>query len=312
MQLAFRMALAIGLGVLAARVRAIERIERQSYPVGPGSLITLHVYRGFIKVSAGPAGKVDFAAEIRSNGDSDKAKRIVNGVHLDFGRDAGGAHMIATAPDEKVRWVWEGDAKTVGHYLVTAPPGARLDLATTEGGIEVDDFAGSVKARASKGTIFLRHVDGDVDCGNLFAGIVVSRCGGKARLETRAGNIQTGPLLGPAVIRTVSGDVTIQRAQAGVDAKTDAGDIDVSYPPDFTGASDLETSAGNLIVRLDPDAHATVRASSVWGDVKVRIPLALLEGRNDSRMVVGRLNGGGPTIVAHANGGHVFILPPHI
>jgi DUF4097 and DUF4098 domain-containing protein YvlB len=122
------------------------------------------------------------------------------------------------------------------------------------------------------------------------------RVASKADLSSASGNITLAEAAGPIDAKTMSGDVTVERAagdsvkassmsgdvflgglsQGAVDANTMSGDVVMDVVPGVRVWMDLSTMSGRAESELDQgdetkgDAQLQLRASTKSGDVRVR------------------------------------------
>ena len=197
-------------------------------------------------------------------------------------------------------------------YVVFVPPACTLDLVTNDGGITIGSMTANVNARARKGTIFMRGIDGNVHAETDHGNIVLSHCSGSATLKCFVGDIRVGTIRGHADFVTTNGDIDVQHALGGLNAKAEEGDVVADFPAKMSGNSSVTTNGGAITARISPTARCSIQASSVWGRVSTTLPIAVDSGGNEKRNLVGRLNGGGPEVLIHADGGQVHIDPPRI
>lgn len=305
------------LAAAAPPLRAAERVEREDYPAPPGATLKLDTYRGGIDVRDSPDDRIHVEIyEDPGTDDPAEMSRILG--RLQIARRQEGTDIsivIRNETETGVRFVWQGQEKISLSCILRVPRVCNLDLATNDGGVSVDSsttLVGRVRARAHKGTVFFRFVDGDIVASTDNGDMVLSRCQGSVDLKAYVGNIRIGTVRGRAVLRTINGNIELQHPFGGVEASAEAGDITVELPRSFDRESSIRTNSGAITVRLDPAAHCLVRASSVWGHVRTALPFAVESGGDGKRSLVGRLNGGGALLVLHANGGQVRIDPPRI
>ena len=301
----------------APAVRATERVERLDFPAPSGVSLKLDTYRGGIDVRDSADGQIH--VEIHEDPGTDEPAemaRILSGLRLERKREGALISVVIRNPDETgARFVWEENRKINLSYAIRVPQACNLDLATNDGGVSVDaptTIVGRMAVRARKGTVFFRFIDGDIAAAVDTGDLVVSRCTGAVNLKAYVGNIRVGTVGGDATLRTTNGDIDFQHALGAVNASAEAGEITLGLPKTFDRDSTVKTDGGAITVRIDPAAHCSVQASSVWGRVHTALPFAVESGGGGRKTLVGRLNGGGALLMLHANGGQVRIDAPRI
>ncbi len=223
---------------------------------------------------------------------------------------------VAVAPDASFQWVGQtirGDFRTnlpvTGKFNgttfrggVNSAHGPTLTTATMMGNVFVlkkgtdanqtqsvrTMIAGATPAESVGPAVLVRSyrsslVDGDFGFSTPLGNIFIGQVRGRARIETRAGEVELGMVLGDCTVtsfggplnlgdivgvlnaRTSAGDVLINTARAGGFAATDGGMIRVLH----AGAPmTLRSGGGDIIVRT---ASAAINAETKSGDVTITI-----------------------------------------
>ena len=290
----------------------VQRIER-NFPALPGAALKIDSYRGLIEVSVAPDNQFHLEL-VLDPGTEDPAKsdRLLREVKTEIA--ATGATVSIQLRNPTVTGLHlelNEPQKVTVDIRCQVPRSCRLDLATHDGSINVGDLAGSVKTRVRNGTIFFRHINGDIDAFDDHGNIVLSHCTGTVKMSALVGNIQAGTISGLVEAKTTNGDIEVQHALGGAKLSATAGDITLGLPKAMTRGCTVDTDGGAITVRLDPESQCSIRASSVWGKVHVRpaVPILVQSGGDNKRSLVGTLNGGGPEVALHADGGNVQINP---
>jgi hypothetical protein len=134
---------------------------------------------------------------------------------------------------------------------------------------------------------------------NVPAGLNVSlrSQNGGARLENVDGRFRVASTNGQITGRGISGSIDASTVNGGITMEL----ISVTH--------DVRIVTVNGAIRLDlrPDVNATLEASAINGGVVVRDGVALEATERDRQRVAGRINKGGPKIVAQTTNGGVVI-----
>jgi len=292
--------------------RAAERISRAAFSVGHGATLKVDTYRGSIDVQEATDGQIHIEGHVDPGVDDPvKSEQMLQRLQLEIRQEGNTVSIVQRNPRETgVRFVWENPEDVVIYYVLQVPPGCNVDLATNGGGITVGNLTGSVDARAKNGSIFLRRIDGSIHASTEGGDIVVSHCVGSVVLKALLGGIRIGTVTGHAELHATNGDIEVQHALGGLNASTEMGDVTAAFPAAFNRDSSVKTNGGAITVRIDPAAHCSIQASSIWGKVRTTLPIAVDSGGNEKRKLAGRLNGGGALMVIHADGGQVHIDAP--
>ncbi len=296
---------------LLPRAGAAERRFERTLPLAPGGRVVLDTYRGSITVEEGETPEVKLVADLEIDAATPaEIDRFFDAVQFSAEASPGAVTITARNPrDSRARFIWNEKLQVDLAFRLTVPRGSTLDLRTINGAIVVGNLAGHVKARAENGNITFRRIDGSVDAATQFGDIIVSRCLGPVHARVLRGLIRTGTIGGPSTLKNTSGDIEVMMARGPLDGYAEAGDLIVGFPHTIAGPADLVTSGGNVKVSIDPLAACDVRASSRWGRVASKLPLAVTDGATGTRRLSGRLNAGGPTLSLRADGGQVRIEP---
>jgi DUF4097 and DUF4098 domain-containing protein YvlB len=299
---------------LASSARARERDITREYPALSGCAVQLDTYRGDVEVK--PASGAQIRVEVHLDvaiPDDRKADRLLDRLQLDLKQEDNLVTVFARNPHEMgLRFVWQDRERIRIDYTIAVPAGCAVRIVTADGEILISDVTARIHARTARGGIVCKRIHGDLDASSGSGDLIVSHCDGAAVLETGRGEIRAGTIAGPAQVRVVNGDIEIQHAQGGISAFAEAGSITVGVGPELSRASSLVTDGGAITVRLDGATRCTVDASSVWGRVHTKLPFAVQSGGDGKKLLIGRLNGGGPGLKIHADGGQVQIDPARI
>src|SRR5580698_10810812 len=220
--------------------------------------------------------------------------------------------------------------------------GGNIDVGNVASDISLHTGGGSIKVMSAKGKVVAESGGGSVIVTSCMQGaeletgggsIQVDRCTGKVRASTGGGSIDLGDIGGPAEIETGGGSIRLGSAKGPVHAETGGGSIELNGVPSAraeTGGggivakfvasngerhdAQLETSAGDITVYLDPNVNISVRASievanghriqSEFPEIKITT-----EGGDDygSKTVTaeGDLYGGGPVLKVRTTSGDI-------
>ena len=228
------------------------------------------------------------------------------------------------------------NAETGGGSIDVGNVGSDVSLHTGGGSIKVNSAKGKIEAESGGGTVSVVSGMQDAVLETGGGNIRVEHCAGRVKASTGGGGIDLGDIGGPVEMETGGGSIRLSSAKGPVHAETGGGSIELNGVPSAraeTGGggivakfvasngehhdSQLETSAGDITVYLEPNVNISVRASidvanghnirSDFPDIRVSS-----EGGDYGPKTVtaeGSLNGGGPVLkVTHHDGR--YLLPP--
>jgi DUF4097 and DUF4098 domain-containing protein YvlB len=312
MLLSGRLGLTALLSTLMPAAHAAEQAIQREYSVAGGATLKLDTYRGTIEVGQSDDARIHLRiSEQVTNAEAAEAAAIFKRVEIGEKADAGAVSVVVRNPAEtRVLFVWKEKERVALNYSILVPKTCSVVLSTNQGDINVNDITGSVDAKAAKGTVFLRRIDGDIRAEAEAGDLIVSRCLGSASLRVRSGNIRVGTIGRHADLWALSGDINVQHAHGGLVASAEAGNVSIGLEKEFPEQVKIKTSGGGIDVKLDPGARCRIQARSVWGKVHAALPILVRSGGDGERSLDALFNGGGPLLELHADGGQVYIGLP--
>ena len=123
--------------------------------------------------------------------------------------------------------------------------------------------------------------------------------------NTAGGDVKLGGVKGDFVLKTSGGDINLFCKDAKIDANTSGGDIQLEYTGVNKGI-ELKTSGGDIEIKVPQDFNADTDLSTSGGDVECNLTLNNVKRLNDS-IIIGSINKGGASLVAHTSGGDVIV-----
>lgn len=292
---------------LAAMSRAAEPEVSRTFPVRPGATFTLDSHRGSVTVTEGDEPEIRVLVGLAVDADTEEeAARYRAALQLDM--KAEGNAVAVYGRDRRSqgpKFVWQEGHEMDLDFRITVPRRCDVTIRLREGGVTIGNLSGRMAAQVEQGSIFFRQIDGSIQASTRSGDITISRCLGPVTAQVDRGMIRLGTILGEASLRNGSGDIEVMTAKGGVVAEAVAGDISVGFARELNARSRLATSGGSIFATLHEASACTVQASTVWGKVRSELALTTDSGKNGSRKFAGRLNGGGPVLEFHANGGNV-------
>ena len=224
------------------------------------------------------------------------------------------------------------NAETGGGSIDVGNVGSGVSLHTGGGNIKVNSAKGKIEAESGGGTVSVVSGMQDAVLETGGGNIRVEHCAGRVKASTGGGGIDLGDIGGPVEMETGGGSIRLSSAKGPVHAETGGGSIELNGVPSAraeTGGggivakfvasngehhdSQLETSAGDITVYLEPSVNISVRASidvanghnirSDFPDIRVSS-----EGGDYGPKTVtaeGSLNGGGPVLKVSTTTGDI-------
>lgn len=250
----------------------------------------------------------------------------VTGINGQVVLSSGGGNLHVDDVGGMVKASSGGGNVDVGHV--------RSDLVVRTGGgnIEVGSAAGRIDTASGGGNIQIGNSTQEIKATTGGGDISVKKCGTDLRATTGGGSLELGSIGGTAAITTGGGSIRLANATGPVTAKSGGGSVELyglasGAPRVMTGggsivaefvsgnftASNLETPAGDIVVYIAPDLHATIRAViDVANGHNIRSSLKGIVVRSEGGTygpktiyAEGNLNGGGPLLVVHTTTGDI-------
>jgi hypothetical protein len=173
-------------------------------------------------------------------------------------------------------------------YVVTAPASVALNLHSGSGDITIDHAGRYLSASSGSGDVRAHGINGASD------------------LSTGSGDIELQAIgSGDIKAKTGSGSIKIQGLNGSLTARSGSGDIQADGH--LTGAAMLGSGSGSIKLRLTPDAHFNLEASTGSGDIHVGFPNAPQQNDNSRHHLTGPVNGGGAPLEIRTGSGDVTI-----
>ncbi|MDA0635000.1 DUF4097 family beta strand repeat-containing protein [Nonomuraea sp. MCN248] len=258
-------------------------------------LVVVELPTATVRINAGDRG--DTAVEVRPSDESDEtdvaaARRTeveyADGRLLVRGdQETSGSLSIDTLMRSPVAW-----ARTLLHgqggsveVTVSLPAGSRLDIrsaaslrcrgplgevefATSYGDIQVEQ-AGRLRLKSTYGDISVHRASGHAEITSTHGDIRVGEIDGTALIRNSHGEIRLREITGDLRLTSAHSDATVDRALAGVTAKTAYGSLRVGEM--ISGSIVLETTGGGLELGIREGSSAWLDVSSRYGTVDVAL-----------------------------------------
>jgi DUF4097 and DUF4098 domain-containing protein YvlB len=221
-------------------------------------------------------------------------------------------------------------ADTGGGNIEVADSTNLLNLRTGGGSIKITGSKGKVNASTGGGSISVGGASQAVNVSTGGGSVQVQQCGaelyvstgggsidvggvsGKAKLITGGGSIKLTSASGPVVANTGGGAIELYKLMQGARAETGAGPITAEFLGMGTDST-LQTSVGDVIVYIGPQARITVKAEldmanghqirSDFPDLKITTDGGNYGPKN--YYAQGSLNGGGAVLKVHTMSGNI-------
>lgn len=223
----------------------------------------IRIASGTVVVTAATTGTV--TVEIRSTGRHGRDADSLPTVEYQAGQ------LTITGP-ESSRLLRQTPGFAV---TVTVPRGSGCVIDTASADVQCSGELARLDVTTASGDVAAERVTDNCDVTTASGDVWLDNCG-PARLKTVSGDVRVGHAMAGVNCQTVSGDVKLGAIASGeISVKTTSGDIMVAVSAGTGVQLDLYTMTGDARSELEPesqvgDAEATVSCRSISGDVSVR------------------------------------------
>jgi len=259
----------------------VQAEYHQSYPMQPGSRLTVNNQNGSIEIAGWDQNTLDISATRYA-----ETQQVLDQLKIDVATAADGVHIRTIVPQ---------DSENAGvKYVIKVPRRAELaEIRSTNGAIRVNDVEGSASLHTSNGSVH------------------ASKTRGKLQIDTSNGAVAVQGIDGDTDVHTSNGSVRadLEESRGGaITLITTNGSVELKLGAVTQGEVKAATSNGSITVRIPAVAGAHVKAetsghSRVSTDFDVR-----KEGENSPSRLEGIVGAGGPQLNLTTTQGSIRIL----
>ncbi len=271
-------------GPFQAKASGLQSFDAAVAAVGPDLKVRVEMFNGPIDVRAGKAGTIH--AEVRTTGvgsspsDAEADRQKIQ-VTLTVNPDGTALLRASYQPDPNAP-----GSRSAG-AVVDVPPGAALDLRTSNGHVSTGGVSGPIDARTTNGPVTL-------------AGL-----GSGATVRTTNGAVEVDGA-GLLDLETTNGGVTIRGTGATVDVRTSNGDV--SFDGTFSdGSQQIATTNAPITLRLPAGAGFALDASTTNAKVTLDGFTIRTTGATSGSTMQGVVGTGGPRVVLRSSNAAIVV-----
>ena len=225
------------------------------------------------------------------------------------GRPESGAHVVVTSnrPDLEDLFAFRFDEEPGAVRIEVHKRSALPRPKSLQMRMEVQvPTKTNVEIRTGGGDVKVSHIEGDTNLETSGGDVGVSGLTGNLTARTSGGDVTLRDVAGDVSVKTSGGDITLENARGRVEAHTSGGDVTAELARGNAKGGEIETSGGDIQIRVDPTVSLELDASTSSGEVTSNLPLKVIGEISPSRLH-GTLGSGGETLRLHTNGGSVRI-----
>ncbi|HEX2868471.1 MAG TPA: DUF4097 family beta strand repeat-containing protein [Ignavibacteriales bacterium] len=272
----------------------VRTIQEKTIPTSMGKKLELSTSSGDVYLSTWDRPEV----YVRISGN----KRAHDKMHFMIDQSDNGVKVMGKSNS----WFSFGWNVLYVKYEIKLPKNYNAYVKTSGGDIKIYDLNGSIKFETSGGDINLINTAGYTDLSTSGGDIKLENTKGDMKMSTSGGDIQVRNFDGNLKASTSGGDMTLEGKGGRVEASTTGGDIMLNFAETNYGI-DLETSGGDITVRVPGNFQASADLSTSGGEIECKLPVTST-GKLSSSKLRGELNGGGKTLHCYTSGGDIKIL----
>jgi hypothetical protein len=269
--------------LVPACVRAAEGNFEKTLTVSGNATLNVSTGSGYIRINPGSDNQIHIVGHVKAgngwmSGSSKSAEERVNEVVKNPPIEQTG-NIIRVGKDQHLNNVSID-------YDITAPKDTNLSAGSGSGDLKINNVG--VNSKLGTGS-------GNIDASGLS---------GSSSFDTGSGDI-TATLTGTGDVKagTGSGNIHLNNVSGGLKAETGSGNIEVSGKP--VSLWKIGTGSGDVTIATNGSAF-TLDASTGSGGIQTDVPMTV-EGSLDKHHVIGKINGGGPTVRVETGSGSVHV-----
>jgi DUF4097 and DUF4098 domain-containing protein YvlB len=273
----------------------LKTIEEKTIPTSMGKKLELSTSSGDVYVSTW--NRPEVYVKISGN------KRAHDKMHFNIEGTGEGVKVQGKSGGS---WLWFGWNVVYVKYEIKLPANYNAYIRTSGGDIKIYDLNGSIKFETSGGDITLINTKGYTNLSTSGGDIKLENTSGDMKISTSGGDVQVHNFNGNLKASTSGGDMTLEGKGGRVEASTTGGDITLNYF-DTNYGIDLETSGGDITVRVPGSFSANADLSTSGGEIECSLPVTQT-GKLTGSKLRGELNGGGKTLHCYTSGGDIKVI----
>lgn len=241
------------------------------------------------------------------------AKLQTQGGHIQVAGAAGDLNAFTAGGFINTGYIHgEASLHSGGGHIRSAGIGGKAELATEGGNITVGKAGNFVQVKTGGGQIDFGEVRGSVHAQTGGGGIRVMYVSGPMDVESSGGSICLTRVSGAVRAETGSGTITAWINPAAVSSGTSSASRSATSAVSLSGASQLISGEGDIVVFLPRNLAANIEAIVEHGgehrieaDPALALQVTKLGPSNGPLKAMAALNGGGPVLKLKTTGGKI-------
>jgi RNA polymerase sigma factor (sigma-70 family) len=216
----------------------------KSFRTGNKPTLVVELFNGGIEVVAGDEASLEVNVTKQSRAaDEEVAKEGMKKIEVAMTQEGDTVHIKASHPQEQ-----HPPYNLGASARIRVPPGAALDLNTSNGQVTLTGGTGRAKIKTANGQIKLKDHTGAIN------------------VHTSNGPIEVTKARGPLELHTSNGEINVQTSESSVHADTSNGTIQFKGTL-ADGEHVFKTSNGNVQIVLPKESQFKINASTSHGRI---------------------------------------------
>ena len=279
-----------------------EQEVRRSFPVDPGSSITLENISGHITITSWEGAQVEMVAV--KTGKSD---------HFDQVEISTSAR--ASRLNIRTRFLNNGNNVNVSvRYDLKVPRNVVLDrIESVSGNITISGVDGRVTARTVSGRVHVTDITGHSTINSISGHVIAGNIKGDLVAASVSGNVQISQVQGCVQASSVSGSVLIESnspSDNDLIASAVSGSLRFDGRLDPDGQYDIKNHSGNVTLNLPANSNFVINASTSTGSIKSDFDIkedGKAPNNKRAKVLAGVVGSGGPIVDLRTYSGNILI-----
>jgi hypothetical protein len=274
----------------------------ESHPLKSGGKITLESSNGGIDIIGWDQDTIDITGTKYAS-----TEQVLKALKIDIVASADTVRIRAIPPTgHRANW----GAK----FILRVPRRVDLErIASSNGGIRVEDLEGSARLRTSNGGVKIARLRGPVEVETSNGGVEVAEHDGSLIARTSNGGVRADNVRGLFEATTSNGSINARLTdpQPGKPIKLDSSNGSITLTMNAIRDNDVHitTSNSSITLKLPPEARGLLKANTSNSHVTTDFDINIRSGQLSKAYVEGALNGGtGPMFDLSTSNGSIRVL----
>ncbi len=272
----------------------LETIHEKTFTIQPGKNLKVETSSGDVTITTWDKSEVYI--KVLGN---EKARDKVN---FTFKNDDDEVSVTAKREGSFFNWFSSGIKIK---FEIKVPAEFNTNINTSGGDIMISEIRGSNRLRTSGGDVWVKNTDGVLKVSTSGGEINLDSNSGQIDVSTSGGDIKAREFKGDISASTSGGDIYLKGNDSKIFAETSGGNITLDYTGMNKGI-DLETSGGDINMKLPSDFNASAYMHTSGGEIECDLP-ANRAKRISSSKFEADLNNGGASLTAKTSGGDISV-----